>query len=165
MVSSLFADNLYCADEHPNGNTVFHSGKNALDHWLNQMEGARETVHIAVYKLSSSTALNALLEAEKLGVEVKMIVDGEAAEKKSSLVFKARAAGIDITVWPSHKRGELHTKYYIFDGKSAIIGSFNLSKSAEKQNTESFIFTDDKAVVQAMLEGWDELKRKAVTTD
>jgi len=121
-------------------------------------------VHIAVYKLSSSSALNALIEAEKRGVEVKMIVDGEAAKKKKSLVFKAILAGIDVTVWPTDKRGELHTKYYVFDEKTAIIGSFNLSGSAEKSNTESFIFTDDQAVVQEMLEGWDELKRKAVIT-
>jgi len=165
MVSSMFASNLYCADETPGGGTVFHSGNNALDHWLIQMAGVRETVHIAIYKLSSSAALNALIEAEKRGVEVKMIVDGEAAKKKKSLVFKAVAAGIDVTVWPTDKRGELHTKYYVFDGKTAIIGSFNLSGSAEQGNTESFIFTDDKAVLQAMLEGWDDLKRKAVSTD
>lgn len=145
-------------------NSVFHTGENALDYWLNQASGCRESLFIAVYKLSSSAALKALIEAEKRGVEVKMIVDGEAAEKKSSLVSKAQAAGLEIIIWPTATLGKLHAKYYIFDGKSAIIGSFNLSDSAEKSNTESFYLTENVLLVHEMLNSWHELKRKAAIT-
>lgn len=162
-ISLLFPNYLYSAGETAMDNSVFHTGENALDYWLDRVAESAETVHIAVYKLSSSSALNALIEAEKRGVEVKVIVDGEAAGKKSSLVSEAISAGLDITVWPTDRKGKLHTKYYIFDGKSAIIGSFNLSESAEKSNTESFYYTKNPALVEEMLRSWEELKKKALT--
>ena len=161
IICLLFASFSAATDNSPMKTDSFYTGKDVLIPWVEAVENARETIYIAVYKLSSTKALNALLEAAGRGVEVKLITDEAAADKKSSLAGKAAAGGVEVTLWPTEVLGKLHAKFYIFDGKSAFIGSFNLTESAEKSNTESFIFTHDKALVPDMLRSWEMLKEEA----
>jgi phosphatidylserine/phosphatidylglycerophosphate/cardiolipin synthase-like enzyme len=55
----------------------------------------------------------------------------------------------------------MHHKYAVFDGKTAVSGSYNWTRSASRHNHENLILTDDKRLITAF-EGsfqqlWSEL--------
>lgn len=133
-------------------------GKNILEAWLKAVENARESILIATYKLTSTTALDALVKAHKRGVAIKLILDGKEANKKKSLAFEARLAGLDVESWPTETLGELHAKFSVLDDKRVIFGSFNLTESAEVRNIEVFFSTDDLGVVQDFISAWKGLQ-------
>lgn len=139
-----------------NGDTLI-VGKDIINAWLDLVDGAEETILIATYKFTSRTALNELIEAKERGVEVKMIFDGAAAAKKNSLVDKAINAGFEVRKWPSGEAGKMHVKLYIFDNRIMVSGSFNLTRSAETENTELMFRTDDKRALEDALAAWNSL--------
>ena len=133
-------------------------GENVVDTWLKAVDDAEESIYIATYKLTSKSALKALVKAHKRNVEIKLILDGEAAGKKKSLAREAVRYGLEVTLWPSDTLGKLHTKLYIFDGRRVIIGSFNLTESAEKGNTELLFSAEDETIVQDCISAWISLE-------
>ena len=133
-------------------------GKNILEAWLKAVENTRESILIANYKLTSTAALVALVEAHKRGVAIKVILDGKEADKEKSLALEARRAGLDVERWPTEAMGKLHAKFSIFDQNRVIFGSFNLTESAEENNTEVFFSTDDPRVVQDFISAWKGLQ-------
>ena len=144
-----------------NGEKSLIVGKNVVNRWVNFVDSAEKSIYIATYKLTSKTALKALINAKKRGVKVRLILDGEAAQSSKSLAGKAGEAGIEVLTWKSDKNGKLHTKLYIIDETKAMFGSFNLTKSAETENYELFYICDEKAVVKEAMEAWESILKIA----
>ncbi len=142
-------------------NDTLIAGENVIEAWSGWVEEARSTIHIAMYKLTSRTALKALIAARQRGVEVRLVLDGKAAADKASLAGEAASAGLDVVLWPSSLYGKLHTKLTILDRESVILGSFNLTESAEERNTEVLLYTRDKSVVKDSFSAWESLHSRA----
>lgn len=132
-------------------------GQNPITAWVRAVDEAREAIWVVHYKLTSESALEALVAAHQRGVEIKIILDGEAARKGSSLASQAKRAGLDVTLWPTGVLGKLHTKFTVFDSQQAIFGSFNLTDSAELENTELFYGTENAEIVRELLLAWQNL--------
>ncbi len=107
---------------------------------------AERSIDAAVYKFSLCTIFKALEEALDRGVAVCLVVDkrlidcetdgytGKLANKK---------AGATVRKWIGDK---LHAKFVIIDDRQVLSGSYNWTKSAEK-NTELLLRFDDPASV------------------
>ena len=52
--------------------------------------------------------------------------------------------------------GFLHDRFFIFDRKRVITGSFNLTKSA-KNNIELILFINDKKIAEEFYKEWKSL--------
>lgn len=80
-----------------------------------------------------------LLKAQNAGVSVKIITDfPDSAEKLRAMGFAVVSTVGDV---------RFHSKFYIFDESSAIVGSHNLTESALKTNREvSYYFTEPENV-------------------
>lgn len=139
----------------------FIVGKNVLKVWKEFVENAADSVYIIAYKLTSKEALKSLIEAKERGVNVKMVLDGSAALDRKSLAKQAIRSGLDVEFWPTKSNGKLHTKLSIFDKKFIVIGSFNLTESAELRNTEALFAVDDEQHVMYALETWMSIFRTA----
>lgn len=139
----------------------FHIGTRVLEKWQTVISQAQEEILIATYKLTAPDALNALIEAHKRGVVVKLILDEKAARKAESLATEAESSGLDVVFWPTKERGKLHVKLTIVDRQQAMFGSFNLTESAEKHNVELFYLTSNETVVEQAVEQWDALSRQS----
>jgi phosphatidylserine/phosphatidylglycerophosphate/cardiolipin synthase-like enzyme len=131
--------------------------KNPVKIWADEIAKADSVIQIAVYKFSSSAAMDALLAARKRGVRIEMIADGKAADGKKSLVSDAIDAGIQTDLWPTDELGELHVKLTIIDHSTIISGSFNLSEAAETENTELITIDRDPATAAAAKDIWNRL--------
>ncbi len=132
-------------------------GKNIIATWQEEVNNTEEEILIATYKITSETALKALVAAHHRGVEVRLILDGKNAQNEKSLAIFAVKEGIEVLFWPSDYQGKLHTKFYIFDQKTVIFGSFNLTESAEKTNTELLYRIDDVEKIRAFTDEWQRL--------
>ncbi len=129
-------------------------GKNPIEVWSKSAADAQESIWVATYKLKSQTALGALITAQKRGVEVRLVVDGKEAKHVESLVEEAVQAGLEVSYWPSDFLGSLHAKFYIFDQKKVIFGSFNLTNAAEKSNVELLYISEEAQVVSEFCNQW-----------
>ncbi|GAP12400.1 phosphatidylserine/phosphatidylglycerophosphate/cardiolipin synthase [Longilinea arvoryzae] len=84
---------------------------------------AQSSVDMAMYNLSLPSIGDALLEAYRRGVVVRLVVDDETYEDEIS--SRLRKAGIPVV---SDQREELmHNKFTILDGQEVWTGSLNLS--------------------------------------
>ncbi len=155
MAFTISADKSHDAGRIASDTLVY--GYKALDHFVQLAGESKESLQIITCKLTSQKALETLVNAAQRGLDVDLIVDGNASRKAESFVDSAESGGVTIHRWNTKKLGKLHAKLYIFDRSSVMIGSFNLSKSAETSNFETFFHSRDKDVVDESLRLWRDL--------
>lgn len=107
------------------------------------IDAARSDIKMLAYSFTSAPVVQALLNAKKRGVDIKLVADQKSntSEDRSG---KARAAlsaldnaGVDvrtISVYAIH-----HDKVIISDQKTVELGSFNYSAAAAKSNSENVL--------------------------
>lgn len=99
------------------------------------VSSARKTILVAVYSFTSKPIAEALVNAHKRGIEVKVVVDkSQKTERYSSATFLADM-GIPTRVDSMH--AIQHNKFMVIDGLHVENGSFNYTTAAEKKNAEN----------------------------
>ena len=111
---------------------------------------------MAAYAFSSKYLGNALSEALKRGVNVRIILDGDIARKAYSIDEWLAGEGIDLR-FIDVKGGSLHHKFMIIDGKILMTGSYNFTNESEFRNHEAAIFTNNKALIQSFTAEFDRI--------
>ena len=108
------------------------------------VDGARISLHVQAYTLTSAPILKAISAAHRRGVLVKVILDqSQLTDKFSALPFLL-AAGVPTWIDVAHQIA--HNKIMIIDGETVITGSFNFTRSAEYYNAENLLVIRDKAL-------------------
>lgn len=117
---------------------------------LNQ---ARSNILVQAYSFTSAPIAKALVDAEKRGVKVQIILDkSQRTEKYGSADFFQRAA---IPTYIDAKHAIAHNKIMIIDGKTILTGSFNFTKAAESNNAENLlVIQNDPALVAKYTANW-----------
>ncbi len=110
------------------------------------INNSKSYVYIPVFYLTDKNMTNALIEAKKRGVDVKIIIDSTNAHAKYSVHKTLRNQGIPVKT--ENKAGKLHSKIIIIDDKYSVIGSMNFTKSGEKYNNENVIIINNPEVAK-----------------
>ena len=101
------------------------------------IHSAKETVDIEMYTFSSDVIMREIGEAEKRGVTVRVIMEPRVEDSRKQGVFNTLSAlGAEVR-WASLTYKLTHSKFVIVDGKKALMGSINFSKSALNDNREA----------------------------
>ncbi|UTY60848.1 phospholipase D family protein [Massilia sp. erpn] len=114
-------------------------------------------IRLAAYSFNSQPVTNALLKAQKRGVDIKIIVDNRRNLRKNSIAAlnSLAKAGIPIravSVYAMH-----HDKYIISDERIVQNGSFNYSNDAATANSENVIvFWDNAELAKSFQHHWDD---------
>jgi phosphatidylserine/phosphatidylglycerophosphate/cardiolipin synthase-like enzyme len=111
---------------------------------------ARKTAHVAIFTLTESAIVDAMIAARKRGVVVSVVADATQSESpdnpaQKALIQKLRHAGVDVRL-AIKQRALMHNKVAIFDGKTVSTGSFNWTNAAEKRNDENLVVIDGAQV-------------------
>ena len=137
--------------------------------YLHLIQRAKKSVLIAnAYFIPSRQLMEALKDAARRGVKVVVLTnspetnDIQPVAVLSRFIYKKLlevnrepavkqrgGAGIAVHEWSGapFSEGTLHAKYAVFDGKDAIVGSYNLDPRSERLNSETALaFRDDKLV-------------------
>lgn len=101
------------------------------------IRSAQKTIDIEMYVFTSESVLRELADAEKRGVQVRVILEPRVEDSRKERVFATlQGIGADAR-WASMEFKLTHSKFAIVDGKRALVGSINFSQSALTANREA----------------------------
>ena len=112
-----------------------------------QLEESRKSVHCSLYGITNLRLANDLVAAKKRGADVGVGLDKTQASGQHDLHTKLQAAGILVEIKPVATLE--HNKFCVIDGDTVIMGSWNWSNNAQKQDNSDVIITDCPKVAQA----------------
>ena len=103
---------------------------------LKNINSAKESIDFAIYGINEQDKIfNALVKAQKRGVDVKIIVDESSVEGKYVDIDFMKNNGLSVKV--ENWAGKMHMKSMIIDDETLIIGSMNFTKQGERMNDEN----------------------------
>eukprot|EP00041_Stephanoeca_diplocostata_P002930 m.30683 g.30683 ORF g.30683 m.30683 type:complete len:196 (+) comp13895_c0_seq2:401-988(+) len=123
------------------------SGNTSLMRFLQILGSARHTLDICVYTITCNEIADAVLEAMKRGVRVRLITDDEQINAQGSDVHRLANAGAQSR--HDNASSHMHHKFAIVDSSTLLTGSFNWTRSAVLYNRENVIITKDRSVINA----------------
>ena len=110
--------------------------------WINT---AQKTLDGAIYGLTDDAIAQALINARKRGVVVRLVHDKTQAAGKKDVTLVLTQAGIPVHIQRGSDGGILHDKFLVIDAKYVLTGSFNWTANATQKNDENFVVLDDQA--------------------
>lgn len=122
---------------------------------LQVIEGAQRQIRMLAYTFSARDIVQALLSAQRRGVDVRLVVDEGEARKRSSRAALDTLADAGIAVRLDGRYRLQHDKTMVADGKTVQTGSFNYTWAAERDNSENaLVVWDEPALAGAFLRHW-----------
>src|SRR5689334_2792782 len=127
------------------------------DQIIKRINLSTSTIEVAMYSFSSASLAQALADASKRGVHVRMIRDRtQSAEKNDENIFLS-SKGVQIQIISGKGRGIMHDKFAVFDKKEVFTGSYNWTENAEKNNHENAIFINEPKVINSYESEFEKL--------
>ena len=126
------------------------------------LANARRTADICVFTITDDRLADALLDAHRRGIAIRIITDDAKAEDLGSDVDRFERAGIPTRVdrSPFH----MHHKFAILDGETLLTGSYNWTRGAARDNEENLIVTTDPRLLAPFGGTFDRLWAKLAPT-
>lgn len=109
---------------------------------LGVIKGARKSLQVQAYALTSKRFADALVVAHRRGVRVEVLADGEMNRRgKGNVVPRLLAAGVPVAFETRYRAA--HNKVLIADaegpGCNVVTGSYNFTWSAQNRNSENLL--------------------------
>ena len=116
----------------------------ALQLVLKAIQSARRSIHVAAYVFTSKPVAQALLTAQRSGIEVAVVADRKENSGRYSAIF--------------------HHKFMIIDAMHVQTGSFNYTAAAAGKNAENVLVVWNAPELAARYEQqWQRLWQEADT--
>ncbi|MBI2575526.1 hypothetical protein HYV82_06600 [Candidatus Woesearchaeota archaeon] len=118
-----------------------------------EIESAGSSVYFMAYSFTHRGIANSLIlrsisdSSDKSGVDVRGVIDSSSDKEVYELL---KAQGLNIKI--DDKKGVMHHKVFIIDGKTVITGSFNPTYSADEKNDENLLVIHSEEVAARYLE-------------
>ncbi len=138
----------------------FSPGGGCTDAVVREVRAARHSILVQAYSFTSTRIAQALVDAHRRGVDVKVLIDKEAAGEQNSQADTLRDAGVPLSTDALHAHA--HNKVMILDDEVVITGSFNFTYQAEHFNAENLLVVRDRALAARYRENWREHARHSV---
>ena len=155
LSSPCLAENLTLSKDTPI--QVYFSPDGGCTSAINKVLGqSKQEILVQAYSFTSAPIAKALLDANKRGVKVQVILDkSQKTQKYSSATFLKNNR---IPTFIDDKHTIAHNKIMIIDREIVITGSFNFTKAAEEKNAENLLIIKDKALARIYIENWEKHK-------
>lgn len=109
---------------------------------ITEISKARRSIDVAMYDLTSREIAQALVDAKKRGVKVRIVLDNAQVKEhfSKSRYLSSKRVDVKFHLGP----GLMHDKFAVIDARVLLTGSFNWTASAEKKNAENLLVISDK---------------------
>jgi phosphatidylserine/phosphatidylglycerophosphate/cardiolipin synthase-like enzyme len=137
---------------------AFTPGGNVASKIVAAIARARRQVLVQAYSFTHDDIARALLDAQRRGVEVKLIADrGQTEQMDRSQVPGLARAG--LPVWLDGDHQSAHNKVMVIDAGTPaaviITGSFNFTRAAQYKNAENAVFiSGSDALAEEYVRNW-----------
>ena len=135
------------------------------------LDGARQKICIAAYFFTSRPLAAAVIRAQKRGLKIRVIIDGND-ESDYSKGYYLRKHGIDVRYarglpkkvkksrklkYQERKYGIMHHKFVVVDDKIVATGSYNWTASAERWNRENLLVVNSTSLARQYTKEFDKI--------
>ena len=121
---------------------------------VSEVERAKESIYVHIYKFNSKPIAQALIDAKKRGVKVLVMTDGKEAQDSRNRAKMLSEAGVLTYVDSEH--ATMHNKTMVIDRDRVVTGSFNYTKKADRKNAENILVLTDSLLRDRYLKNWQE---------
>lgn len=133
---------------------------NSLNLVLQGINSAKKSIHVAAYSFTSKPIAEALLQASKRGVDVKVIADQKSNSGKYSATTYLANNNIQVKLDGNYPI--FHHKFMVIDGVNLETGSFNYSAAAANSNAENVLLLwNVPQIAQTYDNQWNRLWNEA----
>jgi phosphatidylserine/phosphatidylglycerophosphate/cardiolipin synthase-like enzyme len=99
---------------------------------VDKLKGAGGSIHCSLYGITNNRITEVLINRVSRGIDIKLCLDKTQSAGKYSTHRELKDAGAEVVIKNS---GTLeHNKFCVIDDKTVIMGSWNFSNSAQKQD-------------------------------
>lgn len=116
---------------------AFSPNPGGQDLVVKAINSAKTSLCVAAYSFTSKPISEAILQAKKRGVRVKVVADEKANQSKYTATRFLANQGIDVRLNGNY--AIMHNKFIVVDNQTVETGSFNYSQAAQKKNAENVI--------------------------
>lgn len=129
-------------------NVCFTPNQSCLPKIVKYIDEAKGNILLLGYSFTSKPITQALINAKKRGVKIRIVLDHSQKSQKSSkeviqLLLKER---LDVRF--DHSVKIAHNKILVIDSLLTLTGSYNWTHSAEFKNAENLIFIKSPEVAK-----------------
>jgi len=140
--------------------SVYFSPKGGCEQAIMQaINDAKKNILIAMYQFSDYDIITAVKEAKKRGVDIEIIVDGDAVQNFRELMEELISAGIPVKF--TFGKGIMHNKFAVIDTKIVITGSYNWTKNAREDNFENLLVIKSPEIALIYAKEFAKIKQTA----
>jgi cardiolipin hydrolase len=136
----------------------FAPGEDCLRKLRELCLGAKRSIDVCVYTIADDRLCDALIDAQRRGVSVRIVSDDHKIHDTGSDVIRLRDRGIEVRL--DDTAFHMHHKFALFDGARLASGSFNWTRGASTGNEENLVVTDDVRLVRSFGARFDLLWSK-----
>ena len=101
------------------------------------IQRAKREIYVSIFYLTNKDIIEALIDAKRRGVDVRIIYDAVGANSMKEKVKYLRISKVPVKV--ENWGGKDHEKNMVIDGEYFITGSANFSNSGMKKNDENIL--------------------------
>jgi phosphatidylserine/phosphatidylglycerophosphate/cardiolipin synthase-like enzyme len=146
-----------CAEQFRSTGTIdvfFSPAGGATDAIVRELSAAKTEILVQAYSFTSKPIAKALIDAKNRGLKVVVVLDrSQRREKYTSADFVAHAG---IPTYIDGQHAIAHNKIMIIDRQTLITGSFNFTKSAEKNAENLLVMKGNRALVDRYRRNFEE---------
>jgi phosphatidylserine/phosphatidylglycerophosphate/cardiolipin synthase-like enzyme len=117
------------------------------------MRDAELRVDVAAFDIDSEAIVNALIELEERGVEVRVVTDEDNADLSS--INRLRRNGISVV--EDKRSGLMHNKFAVIDGRFVWVGSMNFTTNGAYCNNNNLVWFDNPRLAANYSAEMDEM--------
>lgn len=143
--------------EAPSGIAIaaFSPGDEPKQHIKRLIGNTRSQIDCCVFTITDNELADALLQAHKRGVALRILSDNDKSSDRGSDIEKLSQNGIPVRV--DRSDAHMHHKFALFDRHILLTGSYNWTRSAARENAENIIITDDPRLITPFQTYFDDL--------
>lgn len=130
----------------------FSPNGGAQDALVREINGAKKSIFVQAYSFTNQPIAKALVEAQRRGVSVFVILDKSNRTAKYSAADFTDHFGVETYI--DDKHAIAHNKIMIIDKETVITGSYNFTKAAENSNAENLLVIRSPVLADAYFGNW-----------
>ncbi|KLO22271.1 hypothetical protein X275_01995 [Marinitoga sp. 1197] len=119
---------------------------------------ANKKIHVMIFTFSKRQIADALIDAKKRGVDVKIIAEEYQSNYNWAQINYLKQNGINVILDKNDKT--FHHKVIIIDEKITLTGSFNFTNSAQYNNDENSLIIHSKYISEVYEKEFERLWQK-----
>lgn len=120
------------------------------------LQRAQVSIYFLAYSFTANDLGEAILAQHKAGVEVHGVMESDQVASNRGTEFDPfRQAGIDVRL--DGNPGQMHHKVIVIDRSIVILGSYNFSANAEKQNDENLLVIYNPLIAEEFIKEFERV--------